>query len=122
MARERIVPPRQVHVNNPEAALRKAWDRLMECYAAPEVIENGLFKKLDMFPKISSKDYIKLRELGELLMEFQSAKEDGYLPALAFLDTARGIGPICTTGEMDFQRLPVQGGTSLPLSPVLLLC
>ena len=27
-------------------------------------------------------------------MELQSAKEDGYLPGLAFLDTARGIGPI----------------------------
>ena len=27
-------------------------------------------------------------------MEFQAAKEDGYLPGLAYLDTARGINPI----------------------------
>lgn len=27
-------------------------------------------------------------------MELQSAKEAGYLPGLAYLDTARGIGPI----------------------------
>ena len=85
---------RQVHVNNPGAALRKAWDRLSECYASPEVIENALFKKLDMFPRISSKDHIKLRELGDLLMEIQSAKEDGYLCGLSYLDNARGILPI----------------------------
>lgn len=66
----------------------------MECYAAPEVIEAALFKRLDTFPRISSKDYIKLRELGDLLMELLSAKEDGYLPGLAFLDTARGINPV----------------------------
>lgn len=56
------------HVNNPEVALTKAWDRLSKCYG---VIEDALFKKLDMFSRISSKDHIKLRELGDLLMEFQ---------------------------------------------------
>lgn len=84
----------QVHVNDPDAALRKEWDRLSKLYASPEAIEKALFKKLDKFPKISSKDHIKLRELGDLLMELQSAKEDGYLPGLSFLDTARDISPI----------------------------
>lgn len=85
---------RQVHVNDPNAALSNAWSRLIKLYAAPEVLEKALFKKLDAFPKIASKDYVKLRELGDLLMEFLSAKEDGYLPGLAFLDTSRGISPI----------------------------
>lgn len=53
---EHVKRMRQVHVNEPEAALRKAWDRLYECYAAPEVIENALFKKLDAFPRVASKD------------------------------------------------------------------
>lgn len=26
-----------MHVNNPQLALKKAWDRLVECYASPEV-------------------------------------------------------------------------------------
>lgn len=66
------------------------WDRLDECYGAPEVIGSSLFEKLDSFPKISKKDNRKLRELGDLgLMELLSAKEDGYL----YLDTAHGIGP-----------------------------
>ncbi|XP_067306911.1 uncharacterized protein [Pseudorasbora parva] len=85
---------RSVHVGNPDVALRKAWDRLQECYAAPEVMEKSLFKRLDEFPRISTKDYGKLRDLGDLLMELQSAREEGYLTGLAYLDTARGIGPI----------------------------
>lgn len=52
------------------------WDRLDECYGAPEVIESSLFEKLDSFPKISKKDNRKLRVLGDLLMELLSAKED----------------------------------------------
>ncbi len=47
-----------------------------------------------MFTKISNNDSARLRELGDLLMEIFSAKQDVYLPSLAFLDTARGISPI----------------------------
>lgn len=47
-----------------------------------------------MFSKISSNDFVRLRELGDLLMEILSVKQDGYLPGLFFLDTARGISPI----------------------------
>ncbi|XP_011487025.2 uncharacterized protein LOC105356652 [Oryzias latipes] len=85
---------RSVYVNNPTMALQKAWERLHECYAAPEIIEKSLFQRLDSFPKITTKDNMKLRELGDLLQEIQGAKEDGYLPGLFYLDTSRGIGPI----------------------------
>ncbi|XP_054867909.1 uncharacterized protein LOC129347292 [Amphiprion ocellaris] len=85
---------RSVHAGNPNVALEKAWARLQECYAAPEVTEKALFKRLDNFPKVSAKDYSKLRDLGDLLMEIQGAKEEGYLKGLSYLDTARGIGPI----------------------------
>lgn len=83
-----------VHVGNPDVALQNAWDCLKECYTAPEVMEKSLFKRLDEFPRISSKDCGKLRDLGDLLMELQSAKEEGCLTGLIYLDTARGIGPI----------------------------
>ena len=85
---------RSLHVNNPNLALDKAWERLRESYAAPEVIEKSMFQRLDNFPKISAKDHFKLRELGDLLTEIQGAKEDGYLAGLSYLDTSRGIGPI----------------------------
>lgn len=85
---------RSVHVTNPVIALKKAWERLQECYAAPEIIEKALFNRLDNFPRVSGKEHVKLRELADLLMELQCAKEDGYLPALSYLDTARGIEPI----------------------------
>ncbi|RXN19676.1 hypothetical protein ROHU_025549 [Labeo rohita] len=40
------------------------------------------------------RDYSKLHELSDLLMEIESAKADGYPPGLSYLDTARGINPI----------------------------
>ncbi len=85
---------RSVHVSYPNLALHKAWERLHECFAAPEIIERSLFQRLDSFPRFSAKDHTKLRELGDLLMEIQGAKEDGYLTGLSYLDTSRGIAPI----------------------------
>ncbi|XP_061922069.1 uncharacterized protein LOC133662256 isoform X1 [Entelurus aequoreus] len=85
---------RSMYVNHPELALHKAWERLRDCYAAPEIIEKSLFDRLDNFPKISNKDNAKLRELGDLLMEIQGFKEDGYVTGLSYLDTSRGIRPI----------------------------
>lgn len=46
------------------------------------------------FPKLTAKDNVKLRELGDLLQEIQGSKEDGYLPGLLYLDTPREIRPI----------------------------
>lgn len=85
---------RSVHIGNPGAALQMVWARLNEVYCSPEAIEQALLQKLDSFPKINNRDHSKLRELGDLLMELLSAKEDGYLPGLTVLDTARGTNPI----------------------------
>lgn len=85
---------RVVHVTNPHDALQLSWVRLRECYATPKVVEDALFKRLDSFLRLSAKDNIKLRELSDLLMELLAAKNDGYLPGLAYLDTPRGIKPI----------------------------
>ncbi len=90
---------RAVNVNQPERGLRMVWERLEHCYSSPEAIESALFKRLDTFPRISNKDFQKLRELGDLLMEVLSAKAEGDLPGLAFLDTSRGVNPIA-------QKLP----------------
>ncbi|KAK3507778.1 hypothetical protein QTP70_000334 [Hemibagrus guttatus] len=79
---------------NPDTGLRKAWERLEDCYGSPEIIEKSLFDRVDSFPKISNKDAKKLRELGDLLQEVESAKNEGYLPGLTYLDTARGVAPI----------------------------
>ncbi|KAK3545643.1 hypothetical protein QTP70_008781 [Hemibagrus guttatus] len=85
---------RAVHTGNPDTGLRKAWERLEDCYGSPEIIEKSLFDRVDSFPKISNKDAKKLRELGDLLQEVESAKHEGYLPGLTYLDTARGVAPI----------------------------
>lgn len=69
------------------------WDRLDACYGAPEVIEDALFQRINSFPRISNRDYTKLHELSDLLMELEAAKADGDLPGLYYLDTSRGITP-----------------------------
>ncbi|XP_066544906.1 uncharacterized protein LOC136712312 isoform X1 [Amia ocellicauda] len=91
---EHIKRIRVVHISDPTAGLKKAWLRLEECYGSPEIIEKTLFDKLENFPKVSNRDPIKLRELGDLLREVESAKLEVYLPGLSYLDTARGVKPI----------------------------
>ena len=70
------------------------WERLDHTYGSMEVIEDALFKRIDTFPKIANRDYPKLTKLSDLLLELQSAKDEGDLLGLAFLDTARGANPI----------------------------
>ena len=102
---------RSVHIASPDIALRKAWERLQDCYAAPEVVEKALFTRLDKFPRLSVKENLKLRELADLLMEVQCAKEDGYLPGLSYLDTARGIEPIVTKLPYGLQEKWISAGS-----------
>ncbi|RXN37835.1 hypothetical protein ROHU_001681 [Labeo rohita] len=85
---------RAVHTSSPDTGLRRAWERLEDCYGSPEIIEKSLFDRMDSFPKVGNRDVKKLRELGDLLQEVESAKQEGYLPGLFYLDTARGVAPI----------------------------
>ena len=71
-----------------------AWERLDELYGAPEAVEQALFGKLESFPKITTKDPQRLRDLADLLSELEAAKQDSYFTGLAYLDTSRGVNPI----------------------------
>ncbi|XP_060745195.1 uncharacterized protein LOC132858752 [Tachysurus vachellii] len=96
---EHVKRIRAVHINHPLHGLSLIWDRLYETYGSPEMVESALFGKLESFPKISNRDNHRLRELGDLLMEIQAAKQDGDLMGLSYLDTPRGANPI-------IQKLP----------------
>nr|XP_055053880.1 uncharacterized protein LOC129439016 [Misgurnus anguillicaudatus] len=85
---------RSVNILHPETGLCMLWQRLEESYGAPEVVEHALLKKLEDFPRLGNKDSHKLRELGDILLELECAKTEGYLSGLAYLDTARGLKPI----------------------------
>ncbi|XP_040216137.1 uncharacterized protein LOC120945794 [Rana temporaria] len=85
---------RSVHVHDAAAGLAMVWRRLEQCYGSPEVIEDALLKRIENYPRITSKYYQKLRGLGDLLLEIEAAKSSGYLPGLSYLDTARGVEPI----------------------------
>lgn len=108
---EQVRRIRSVYINNPILALNKAWERLHDCYACPEIIEQSLFQRLDSFPKIAAKDHAKLLELGDLLMELQGAKEVGVLTGLSYLDTSRGISPIIDKLPYGFQEKWVSAGS-----------
>lgn len=83
-----------VHVLNTGAGSNMVWQCLEECYGTPEVIEDALLKKTEQFPKLHNRDTVKLRELGDILLELECAKEDGALPGLLYLDMAREIKKI----------------------------
>lgn len=90
---ENVEQIRAIHINHPEAGLAMIWDRLEQIFGSAEVIEDALFRRIDAFPKIANRDYSKLTQLSDLLMEL-AAKAEGDLPGLSFLDTARGVNPI----------------------------
>ena len=102
---------RAVKINQPERGLKMVWERLDQCYGSPEAIESALFKRLDGFPRISNKEFQKLKELGDLLMEVLSAKAEGDLPGLAFLDTSRGVNPIAQKLPYNLQEKWISEGT-----------
>lgn len=82
------------YINDPIAGLNIRWDRLDDCYSSSEAIEKALFQKLDSFPRINSKDNTKLRDLSDLLMDINAAKNAGELPGLSYLDTPRRVDAI----------------------------
>lgn len=106
---------RAVHVNLPGRGLSVIWERLDACYGAPEVIEDALFQRIDSFPKISNREYGKLHELSDLLMELEAAKADGDLPGLYYLDTARGINPLVQKLPFSLQEKWLSLGSSYKL-------
>ncbi|XP_035984492.1 uncharacterized protein LOC118558128 [Fundulus heteroclitus] len=102
---------RAVHILNPAAGSLMVWQRLEECYGSPEVIEDALLKKVEDFPKLTNKDNVKLQELSDILMELQCAKQDGALPGLAYLDTARGVRQIVEKLPFNLQEKWTSVGT-----------
>lgn len=109
---EHVEQIRAIHINNPVAGLEMIWDRLEQCYGSAEVIEDALFKRVDSFSKIASKDYVKLRKFSDLLMEMQCAKAEGDLLGLSFLDTARGVNPIIQKLPYNLQEKWITVGTN----------
>ncbi|XP_056093862.1 uncharacterized protein LOC130072671 [Rhinichthys klamathensis goyatoka] len=95
---------RAVHIHNAPTGLRMLWQRLEDVYGSPEVIENALLRKVEEFPKISGKENHKLRELGDILMELEAARADGYLPGLSYLNTSRGVSPIVQKLPLNLQE------------------
>lgn len=55
---------RAIHVNYPGAGLGVIWERLHRTYDSTEAIEDSLFKRIDTFPKIVTRDYAKLTKLN----------------------------------------------------------
>lgn len=113
--------------NHPHVGLNRVWERLEKCYGSPEAIEGALYSNTENFAKISSKDYRRLRDLGDLLIELESAKQDGYLPGLRYLDTSKGVSLILDKLPFNLQENWRTQGTRYKrtqgrLSPFLFLC
>jgi hypothetical protein len=73
----------------------RLWERLDHRYGCPEMVEAALKKKLEQFPRITSKDNVKMFKLVDILAEIGSIKEDPtYSSLLSYYDTLSGILPI----------------------------
>ncbi|XP_044152103.1 uncharacterized protein LOC122939941 [Bufo gargarizans] len=106
----RVKRLKTVHIDHPDAGLVAAWARLEQAYGSSEAIESALFKRLQYFPKIGNKDYCKLQDLSDLLVELELAKTDSRLPGLSFLDTAHGVNPVVSKLPYGLQEKWAQQG------------
>ncbi|CAN2390438.1 zinc finger [Pristimantis euphronides] len=102
---------RDINVNYPDIGLKMVWERIDECYGSPEAIESALFKRMEDFPKITSKGNQRLRDLADLLLELLVAKIEGDLLGLAFLDTGRGVNPIVEKLPYNLQEMWIKHGS-----------
>ncbi|XP_075431502.1 uncharacterized protein LOC142468808 [Ascaphus truei] len=110
-SREHAKRLRMANANHPQVGLDLVWERLEECYSNPEAVEDSLFKRVDSFPKITAKDYSKLRELGDLLQELEFARKDHSLTGLNVLDSARGVRPILEKLPYNLQERWISQGS-----------
>lgn len=102
---------RAIHSHNSAAGLDMVWQRLEETYGTPEAVEHSLLKRIEEFPRITNRDNVRLRELGDLLLELEYAKEGGFLPGLAYLDTSRGVNPILEKLPFSLQEKWISQGS-----------
>ena len=108
---EQVRRIKTVNIRNPATGLYMAWGRLDETYGSPEAVEQALFSRLENFPRVTTKDPQRLRDLADLLSELQAAKEDGYLAGMSYLDTSRGIKPIIEKLPYNIQEKWLYFGT-----------
>lgn len=96
---------RAANSHDPVTGLVKIWERLEERYGAPEMVEEKLRRKLDLFPRISSKDYKRLYELCDILSEIESIKENHvYANMLGYYDSPTGVNPVVTKLPIHIQN------------------
>ena len=86
---------RQANPNNPERAMALIWERLDECYGAPELIESSIKSRIADFQLTGSKDAYRLYELLDLLTEVASPVEYiRYTHLLSYYNTSPSVRPI----------------------------
>ena len=95
MSKETARMIRQANPNNPEGAMALIWERLDECYGAPELIESSINSRIANFQLTGSKDAYHLYELFDILTEVASLMEDiRYTHLLSYYNTSSGVRPI----------------------------
>lgn len=58
-----------------------AWERLDQIYGLPEAVEQALFNKLENFPKVTTKDLQRLRDLATCCQSYKPPRKTATLQA-----------------------------------------
>ncbi|XP_061190337.1 uncharacterized protein LOC133198227 [Saccostrea echinata] len=86
---------RSANYSDSSRARDRIWQRLIERYAKPELVESSIKQKLMSLPKIASKEVKKLYELVDIVVEIESLKKDEqYCSLFASYDSSAGVNLI----------------------------
>ncbi|KAK3101561.1 hypothetical protein FSP39_004496 [Pinctada imbricata] len=94
-SKKSAVSIRSANYSDPSRAKDRIWQRLSDRYARPEMVESSVKQKLLLFPKITNKDYKRLYDLVDIVVEIESLKsEDKYRSLFASYDSSAGVNLI----------------------------
>ena len=86
---------RSAYSKDTSAGLRKIWERLDERFGSPESVHHSVMKRLENFPRLTTKDSPKLYDLADILAEIAALKQDPkYASVLSYFDSSVGVTPI----------------------------
>ncbi|KAH3770801.1 hypothetical protein DPMN_172094 [Dreissena polymorpha] len=72
-----------------DTAVKLIWERLDEKYGTIESVHAAVMEKLEKVPRINAKEFERLYELSDILLEINTLKEkETFKAALSYFDSS----------------------------------
>lgn len=96
---------RSANVQDPEKALKLAWERLDTRFGSPEIIQHTLQQRILDFPKLQNHQRKEFFDLADLATEIEGIKSDDQNAiTLAYFDSSYGVNKLVSKLPFNLQE------------------